>query len=297
MVKNLDMADFSAGAAWIDGDIVPIAEARIPILDWGFTRSDATYDVVHTWDGKFFRLDDHLARFWRGVETLRYQLPIDDAEVRGILQQLVDVSDLSNAYVALIATRGSPMPGSRDPRDCRNQFYAFAIPFVWIANPEKQKTGLQMAISDRERIRPEAVDPTVKNYHWLDFQVALLEAYDAGAETVVLLDSAGNICEGPGFNVFVIKSGTLATPDRGALEGITRQTVIDICKANDIPVSVRPVSVLELKDAEEIIITSTAGGVMPITQVDDAPVGNGVPGKMFTRIHRAYWDMHSEISD
>lgn len=297
METNLDTADFSAGAAWISGDIVPITEARIPILDWGFTRSDATYDVVHTWGGQFFRLDDHLARFWRGVEILRYQLPVDEAEVREILQQLVDVSDLSNAYVALIATRGSPMPGSRDLRDCRNQFYAFAIPFMWIANPEKQKVGLRMAISGRERIRPEAVDPTVKNYHWLDFQVALLEAYDAGAETVVLLDSDSNICEGPGFNIFVIKSGALATPDRGALEGITRQTVIDICKENKIPVSVRPVSVSELKDAEEIIITSTAGGVMPITQVDDVPVGDGVPGEMFTRIHQAYWDTHSGVSD
>lgn len=293
MTTNQGMTDFSAGAAWISGDIVPVAEARIPILDWGFTRSDATYDVVHTWEGKFFRLDDHMARFWRGVDTLRYQLPVDDAEVRGILQQLVDVSGLTNAYVALIATRGSPMPGSRDPRDCRNQFYAFAIPFVWIADPEKQKTGLRMAISDRERIRPEAVDPTVKNYHWLDFQVALLEAYDAGAETVVLLNSDGNVCEGPGFNVFVVKSGALATPDRGALEGITRQTVIDICATNEIPVVIRPVSVSDLREADEIIITSTAGGVMPITQVDDTPIGNGVPGEMFSRIHRAYWDMHS----
>lgn len=284
--------DFSAGAAWIDGEYVPIADARIPIMDLGFTRSDATYDVVHTWDGGFFRLDDHMARFWRGVERLRYTLPVDDFEIRNILHKLVHKSELKNAYVALIATRGTPKPGSRDIRDCRNQFYAFAIPFVWIADPEKQKTGLRMAISGRERIRPEAVDPTVKNYHWLDFQTALLEAYDAGAETVVLLDSDGNVCEGPGFNVFVAKAGALATPDRGTLEGITRQTVIDICGVENIPIGIRPVSVIELKTADEIIITSTAGGVMPVTQMDDVPVGNGRPGDMFTCIHRAYWDMH-----
>ena len=149
-----------------------------------------------------------------------------------------------------------------------------------------------MVVSDRERIRPEAVDPTVKNYHWLDFQVALLDAYDAGAETVVLLDSDGNVCEGPGFNVFVVKDEALATPDRGALEGITRQTVIDICEANGVLINVRPVPVSELQSADEIIITSTAGGVMPVTKVDDAPVGDGLPGEMFTRIHAAYWDMH-----
>lgn len=285
--------DFSAGAAWISDDIVPIADARIPILDWGFTRSDATYDVVHTWDGQFFRLDDHMARFWRGVEQLRYELPVSDTQARKILHQLVEVSELKNAYVALIATRGSPMPGSRDPRKCCNQFYAFAIPFVWIADPEKQKTGLHMAISDRERIRPEAVDPTVKNYHWLDFQVALLEAYDAGAETVVLVDSDGNVCEGPGFNIFVVKSGVLATPDRGTLEGITRQTVLDICVAEGIRAQVRSVSVSELRNADEVIITSTAGGIMPVTKIDDLHLRDGQPGDMFMRIHRAYWDMHT----
>ena len=284
--------DFSKGAAWIEGEYVPIAEARVPIMDWGFTRSDATYDVVHTWDGAFFRLDDHMARFWRGVERLRYSLPVDDFEIRNILHKLVHKAELKNAYVALIATRGIPKPGSRDPRDCQNRFYAFAIPFVWIADPDKQKTGLRMAVSDRERIRPEAVDPTVKNYHWLDFQVALLDAYDAGAETVVLLDSDGNVCEGPGFNVFVVKDGTLATPDRGALEGITRQTVIDICATEGVPVSVRLVPISELCEADEIIITSTAGGVMPVTEVDGNPVGDGAPGEMFTRIHAAYWDMH-----
>ncbi len=107
-----------------------------------------------------------------------------------------------------------------------------------------------------------------------------------------MLDSDGNVCEGPGFNVFVVKDGTLATPDRGALEGITRQTVIDICATEGVPVSVRLVPISELCEADEIIITSTAGGVMPVTEVDGNPVGDGAPGEMFTRIHAAYWDMH-----
>lgn len=262
-------------------------------MDWGFTRSDATYDVVHVWDGKFFRLDDHLDRFWRGVARLRYTLPVNEDGVRHILTELVAQTGLTSAYVAFIATRGVPKPGSRDPRHCQNRFYAFAIPFVWIADPEKQKTGLNMAVATRQRIAPESVDPTVKNYHWLDFQVALLEAYDDGAETVVLLDRAGNVCEGPGFNVFVVKDGAVTTPRRGALEGITRQTVIELCHKLNYDIDVCDVSSGALRKSDEVFITSTAGGVMPVTRVDGVPLGDGVPGPVYTAIHAAYWALHT----
>lgn len=289
-----EAADFSAGAAWIDGKVTPIAEARIPILDWGFVRGDATYDVVHTWKGRFFRLDDHLTRFWNSVKAMRYELPVGDGEVRRILRELVDLTGIENAYVAMIATRGQPRPGSRDLRNCRNQFYAFVIPFVWIADETKQKTGLHMAISPIPRIAPESVDPTVKNYHWLDFQVALLQAYESGAETVVLADGAGHVAEGPGFNIFVAKDGKLATPKRGALEGITRRTVIELGERLGFPVEVRAVDVEELRDADEIFLTSTAGGVMPVTRLEDQPVGGGQVGPVYTKIRAAYWDLHEE---
>jgi len=282
----------NAGAAWIDGAIVPIAEARIPIMDWGFLRSDATYDVVHAWDGRFFRLDDHLKRFWRGVARNRYTLPIGDDALRAILDDLLRATGLAQAYVAMIATRGTPQPGSRDPRRCANRFYAFAIPFVWIADPEKQKVGLRMAISSRQRIAPASVDPTVKNYHWLDFQMSLLEAYDHGAETTVLLDADGMVCEGPGFNVFAAKGDALRTPKGGVLEGVTRATVLDICGRIGMPVSVGAIPVSDFRDADEIIITSTAGGLMPVTMLDGAPVGDGAPGPLFTALHEAYWRLH-----
>lgn len=281
-----------AGAAWIDGAIVPIAEARIPIMDWGFLRSDATYDVVHAWNGRFFRLDDHLKRFWRGVEHNRYQLPVGDADLRALLDDLLRATGLEHAYVAMIATRGTPQPGSRDPRACTNRFYAFAIPFVWIADPEKQKVGLHMAVSNRERIAPAAVDPTVKNYHWLDFQMSLLEAYDQGAETTVLLDADGMVCEGPGFNIFAVKNGALRTPESGVLEGVTRGAVLEICAHLGISVSIGAIPVSDFRQADEIIITSTAGGLMPVTRLDGEPVGGGAPGPILKALHKAYWDLH-----
>jgi branched-chain amino acid aminotransferase len=283
---------FAKGAAWIDGVVTPIAQARIPIMDWGFLRGDATYDVAHVWKGAFFRLDDHLARFQRGVERMRYTLPVDLDAVPGILRSLVEATGLTDAYVAMIATRGAPQPGSRDPRLCRNAFYAFAIPFVWIASPEKQREGLHMAVSHIRRIQPASVDPTVKNYHWLDFQTALLEAYDAGAETVVLVDDAGHVCEGPGFNIFTVHGRTLTTPDAGVLLGVTRRTLLELAPACGLQAQTAPVSIEALRTADEVIIASTAGGVMPVTRIDHQPVGAGAPGPVYLDLHRAYWAAH-----
>ncbi|MFL6033119.1 MAG: aminotransferase class IV, partial [Rubrobacteraceae bacterium] len=177
---------YSDGAAFIDGRFVPVAEARVPILDWGFLRSDATYDVAHVWRGGFFRLEDHLSRFEGGMEWLRMKVPYGRAEIQEILTDCVRLSGLHEAYVEVVCTRGVPPPGSRDPRECENRLYAFAVPFVWIADPEKQEQGLDAVIGRVQRIQPEAVDPTVKNYHWLDLVAGLFEAYDRGGETVIL---------------------------------------------------------------------------------------------------------------
>ena len=293
-VKAEGRGPYADGAAFVDGRFVPVAEARVPILDWGFLRSDATYDVAHVWRGSFFRLEDHLDRFGRSMEHLRLSLPYGRDEIRGILIECVRLSGLRDAYAEIICTRGIPRPGSRDPRECENRFYAFVVPFVWIADPEKQERGLHATISPRQRIASASVDPTVKNYHWLDLEVGLLEAYERGGETVILTDAEDNVVEGPGFNVFAVENGTISTPDRGILEGITRRTVIELSAEHGIPVEARPVPAESLRRADEVFLSSTAGGVIPVTTVDGEAVGNGKPGPVTRRLREAYWQSHED---
>ncbi len=285
---------FADGCAFVDGAFVPVGEARIPILDWGFLRSDATYDVAHVWRGRFFRLEDHLDRFERGMAELRMSPGYTREEIRDALVECVRRSGLRDAYAEIICTRGIPKPGSRDPRDCENRFYAFVVPFIWISTPEKQGKGLHVAISPVERIAPESVDPTVKNYHWLDLQRALLDAHDRGGETAILTDRRGDVVEGPGFNVFVAKNGAIATPGRGVLRGITRRTVMELAEDWGVRVDERPVAADELRHADEAFVTSTAGGVMPVTTVDGAPLGGGRPGTVTLRLRDAYWGLHED---
>jgi branched-chain amino acid aminotransferase len=282
------------GVAYIDGAFCPIAEARIPVLDFGFLHSDATYDVVHVWKGRFFRLDWHLDRFLSSVEKLRLALPFDRHGLTDVLMECVGRSGHSDAYVEMICTRGVSPTYSRDPRDAVNRFIAFAIPFAWIADAEQRRRGLHLIVSSICRIPPQSVDPTVKNYHWLDLVKGQFEAYDRGGEIVVLTDGAGNVAEGPGFNIFVVKDGAVATPPGGVLEGITRKSVIALCSELSIPIDLRSVPVETLDHADEIFISSTAGGIMAVTTVEHAAIADGRPGPVTGRLHDLYWAKHAD---
>jgi len=285
---------YPPGIAYIDGAYVPMSEAKISVLDWGFLRSDATYDVVHVWRRRFFRLDRHLERFERSCAKLRLTPSYGRDEIVSILKTCVRRSSLDDAYVEMICTRGVSPTFSRDPRDAVNRFIAFAIPFGWIADEQQRARGLDIAISQVPRIPPESVDPTIKNYHWLDLVAGLFEAYDRGAETVVLVDLDGNVTEGPGFNLFVVGNGRLATPARGVLEGITRATALELAAELEIPAEQRALTADEVQAADEVFITSTAGGIMAATRINGAPIGDGRPGPVTRRLIDLYWAKHGD---
>ncbi|WP_353017475.1 aminotransferase class IV [Mesorhizobium sp. M1405] len=282
------------GVVFMDGQYLPMSEAKISVLDWGFLHSDATYDTVHVWNGRFFRLDLHLDRFFGGMERLRMKLPYDRENIASILNNCVALSGHRSAYVEMICTRGSSPTFSRDPRQAENRFIAFAVPFGSVANKEQLERGLHVAISETVRIPPKSVDPAIKNYHWLDLVKGLFDAYDMGAETALILDTNGHIAEGPGFNVFVVKDGSLRTPAFGVLPGITRRTVFDLCAEIGLSATAVDVSCAEIKAADEVFITSTAGGIMPVTRIDDTAIANGLVGSITRRLMDLYWQKHDE---
>ncbi len=286
---------FAAGCAFIEGEYVPIGEARIPILDAGFVRSDLTYDVVGVWEGSFFRLADHLDRLEEGLGRIRLRSPISRSEIQQILSEVVRRSRLREAYVETIVTRGVPGPGERDPRKWRPRFYAYAIPYVWIVRPEQQELGTQAVVArDTHRIPPGAVDPRVKNFHWGDLVRGLFEAYDRDAWLPILTDGQGLVTEGPGFNVFAVVGRQLLTPHDGVLEGITRKTIVELAEEVGLDVAVGDVPVHELYRADELFFTSTAGGVMPVTTLDGTSVGGGTPGPVTTDLRKRYWELHRD---
>ncbi|MDC0342708.1 aminotransferase class IV [Alphaproteobacteria bacterium] len=287
---------FPQGYAWIDSKYVELAEAKIPILDWGFLRSDATYDVVHVWKGRFFRLDKHIDRFFESAKKLRMPCQISRDELKKILANCVIKGKLESAYVEMIQTRGMSPNFVRDPRLATPRVMAFAVPFGWILRQEDFEKGLNVLLTDIKRIPPSSVDPTIKNYHWMDLVTGMLDAYEKGSDTAVLVDENNNITEGPGFNLFCINDSGIFTPDHGVLEGITRQSVFDLAKELHLPIMKKSISVEELYNAEELFATSTAGGIMPITKVSGKEIGKGSVGNLTRQLHKLYWEKHSDDS-
>ena len=287
---------FPQGYAWIDNKYVKLAEAKIPILDWGFLRSDATYDVVHVWKGRFFRLDKHIDRFFESAKKLRMPCQISRDELKKILANCVIKGKLESAYVEMIQTRGMSPKFVRDPRLATPRVMAFAVPFGWILKQEDFEKGLNVLLTDIKRIPPSSVDPTIKNYHWMDLVTGMLDAYEKGNDTAVLVDENNNITEGPGFNLFCVNGSGIFTPDHGVLEGITRQSVFDLAKELHLPIMKKSISVEELYNAEELFATSTAGGIMPITKVSGKEIGKGSVGNLTRQLHKLYWEKHSDDS-
>lgn len=283
--------DWSAGAAYLDGQVMPIKDAKIPITDWGYRRSDVTYDVVGVYFGAFFRLDDHIKRFRRSMTKLRMNPPETDEDIKRILMDLVRRTGLREAYVAMDCLRARPPRGvPMNSMNARSYLSCFAVPWVWLFSEEQQARGVHAIIAKTPRIPAESVDPTVKNFHWGDLTQALFEAHDAGFDTALLLDQEGYLTEGPGYNAFVIADGKVLSPPRGALEGVTRLSVFELCDELGIPCEVRPISRQELEDADEVLLSTTAGGVMPVSRLGSRILGNDRPGPISAKLRETFWE-------
>ncbi|MBE1283173.1 MAG: branched-chain amino acid--2-keto-4-methylthiobutyrate aminotransferase [Rhodobacteraceae bacterium] len=285
------MSDLSHGAAWIGGRILPIAEASIPVTDWGLTHSDIAYDVVPVWKGAFFRLNDYVDRFMDSLAYWRMDVGMSTDEITAALAQMVTASGLQDAYVAMVGSRGrNPIPGSRDPRDCDNHFYAWCVPYVHIVKPEQAQRGTSVWIAKSvRRIPKDSVNPKAKNYHWGDFTSGLFEAKDHGFETTLLLDHQGNVTEGPGFNVFALFGRTLVTSDHGVLHGITRGTVLEMAQARGLNIETRALPLEEFWTADEVMLSSSGGGVIPVARVDEHHFSNGAAGPVARQLRSDYF--------
>ncbi|QKX60240.1 uncharacterized protein TRUGW13939_07383 [Talaromyces rugulosus] len=289
-----DKNPFARGIAWVQGELVPLDEARVPLLDQGFMHSDLTYDVPSVWDGRYFRLKDHLDRLESSCKKIRLQLPLPREEVEKILVEMVAKSGIRDAFVQLIVTRGLKGVRGHTPGEVlKNNLYMFVQPFVWVMDPEIQPTGGKAIVARTvRRISPGSIDPTVKNLQWGDFNRGLFEAADRGAVHPFLTDGDGNLTEGAGFNIILVKDGVLFTPEHGVLQGVTRKSVADVAKTLGFLVRIEHVPTDLAYNCDEIFMCTTAGGIMPITELDGNPVKDGKVGPITKQIWDAYWDIH-----
>jgi branched-chain amino acid aminotransferase len=282
------------GMAFIDGKYCAPNDAKVSIFDPGFTHSDVVYDVVSVWQGQFFRMEDHITRFLESCAGVRLSCPYTPEELKRILATCVrDGGVEDGAFVSMAVTRGRyPDKASALSRNIFRMtpnLIAYAVPYMRIADLETQARGMYVIMSSIPRIPSACVEMKYKNYHAGDLTRGRFEAHAAGADRAIHCALEGYLTEGAGFNLFFVKDGRLFTPAQNVLEGITRRTVLDLAVELGIPAEEGDYPAADLIDADEAFITSTAGGIMPISRVGDRHYPSNGPGPVSVRLRDEYW--------
>jgi D-alanine transaminase len=272
---------------YLNGQFLPLADARIPVLDRGFILGDGVYEVIPAYGRKLFRLEEHLARLAYSLRSIRLANPHDASTWASLLGTVVDRNPWDDQSVYLQVTRGVA------PRSHEFPKMPVAPTVFMMANPlktppaETRERGV--AVVTREDFRWHRCD--IKSVSLLANCLLRQEAEDAGvAETVLVRD--GNVTEASASNVYVVKGGTIACPpkDNLILPGITYDLIVELARAGGLPVEVRPVTAAELFAADEVWLSSSTREVQPVTRIDDKPVGTGLPGPGFARMYRLFQD-------
>ena len=282
----------SESVAFFEGKYMPLKDARISILDPVVTKSDVVFDVVSATDRTFFRLGDHVERFEASCAKVRIKPPVSTDEIKRISAECVHRSGFDDACVFMCGTRGLYRGGAAlgDPRECDNGFYAYAVPYFYVVPQERIKTGAHIWIAETRRAPSTAIDQLAKNFNRMDLTKGTFEALDHGADAAVLLSTQGYVAEGAGFNIWIVEGKTLVTPRDNLLEGITRRTVFDLAKEMGVKAEAVDLEPERLSGAKEAFLSTTAGAIIPVTRVNDTPLGNGAPGLVTDNIRNLYWE-------
>jgi branched-chain amino acid aminotransferase len=274
---------------WIDGRVVDPAEARVPVTDHGLLYGDGIFEGIRAFGRRVFRLDDHLARLRVSATAIGLALPLDEAELREVVLATLRALGRDDAYVRLVVTRGEGALGV-DPTTCpRPRVFCIAAEAA-IFPAAKLAAGLDLVTVSWRRPALDVIDPRVKSLNYLNNALAKLEARQRGADEALLLNAAGTVAEASVANVFVLHGRTLATPPPtdGCLEGITRRTVLELAPALGLEARERSLSRTDLLGADEVFVTGTGAGIVPVRSLDGQAIGAGPPFAVAERLREGH---------
>ena len=281
---------------WIDGEIVDGAEARIPVTDHGLLYGDGIFEGIRVYRNRVFRLDAHMKRFEAGARGIALDLPGGIDAARAVVLATVRAFGAEEAYVRLIATRGEGSLGV-DPTTCPQPRLICLVDHVRIYPPDKLSSGLDLVTSSLRRPAPDVLDPRIKSLNYLNNVLAKLEARQHGADEALMLNGHGMVAEASVANVFVVRDGVLLTPLAvdGALEGITRATVMELAATIGIPMREQTLSRFDFFAADEAFLTGSGAGIVPVRSLDGRPIGAGAPGPVFEKVRVAFSEAVAEF--
>jgi branched-chain amino acid aminotransferase len=273
---------------YVNGAFVPEAEARISVLDHAVLYGDGVFETVFVWRGRIFKLDEHLDRCFRSMQAIALESPMSRMQMRDLIIEAARRNGYADAYLKWVVTRGSNGRPLMDPAGCAPNLIIFVQPYITRGTAEQRAAGFRLKTVAIRRPSGQILDPRIKSLNYLNLVLAKIEARAAGADEALLLDLDGRLCEATGCNLFVVSGRRLRTPRHDILEGITRGTVMDIARERGFAAEETDLALYDAYTADELLICSTAGGLLPVTQIDGRQVGAGVPGPVFRELAAAY---------
>jgi branched-chain amino acid aminotransferase len=274
----------------IDGKLVPQAEAKVSVFDHGLLYGDGVFEGIRFYNGRIFRLTEHLVRLYESARSICLTIPISLEEMEKATLETVAANNLRDGYIRLVVTRGAG-PLGLNPYQCPRPGIIIIASGISLYPKEKYETGLNLITCGTRRPSPAALSPQVKSLNYLNNIMAKIEAMQAGCEEGIMLNEQGYVGECTGDNVFIVKRGIVSTPTiaSGALDGITRQAVIELLIEMGITIREVTMSRHDIYTADECFLTGTAAEVIPAVQYDRRPIGDGKPGtltrKLVERFH------------
>ncbi len=256
---------------YVNGKIVPKQEAAINVFDHGLLYGDGVFEGIRVYNGRIFKLGQHLDRLWASAERIRLKIHISREEMETIQRVCVEANNLRDGYIRLLVTRGVGTLGL-NPFACPEPGIVCIADQIRLYPVEMYEKGMKVVVAERPRIPVDCLDPRIKSLNYLNNILAKVEAIDKGLFEVIMLNTEGKVSEGSGDNIFIVKDGVVYTPpcNDGILEGITRKFVKDeLCPALGIKCVEKSFELDELLHADEVFLTGSAAEIIAVTTVQE----------------------------
>jgi len=270
---------------YIDGKFYSEANAKISVFDHGLLYGDGIFEGIRFYNGRVFRLEEHLHRLWDSARSICLEIPMTMRDMTEAVLETIRQNHLRDGYIRLLVTRGIGNLGL-NPTQCKSPSVIIIAATIALYHEDFYRKGLTIVTCATRRSNSAALNPAVKSLNYLNNVMARVEANLAGADEALMLNDAGNVAECTADNVFIVKHGQIFTPpvSAGALRGITRSVVFEIAAELGVRVRETDITRHDVFVADECFLTGTAAEIVPVVKADGRPIGNGKPGPITARI-------------
>ncbi len=266
---------------WLDDKLVDEADAKISVFDHGLLYGDGVFEGIRVYNGRIFEFDAHIKRLYQSAKVIRLEVPMSRDELISATEKTVEANGVVDGYIRLVVTRGIGDLGL-GPLNCKEAVLFIIADNIQLYPEELYETGMKVVSATTVRNHPLAIPPQVKSLNYLNNILAKIEALDNDVPEAIMYNHEGYVAEATGDNVFIVRDGVIYMPpvEAGALEGITRNIVIRLAKAENIKVVEKNLTRFDLYVCDEFFLTGTAAKVIGIVEIDGRVIGDGKPGPL-----------------